>query len=271
MRVLADLNTRDAGHGHRSTHTDRYPGQPRPQEGPCPRRGNRRRRKRSVNRRARTVAYNAVACLEITRGEYTARCECSTTFRNTHEDVPPRAAYDDKVRALVLDHILKDGLSAECTLPSLEREFLLDLSKGFIYDELRDQVAQLDLATHRRKVLEHFSGTPCVDEPHLGRFTLLPATDPLSDLPVAFALVAANDQDHVRRFLGNLKTRGLVPGIVVTDGSNLVRKVFDTPPPPVEAIAMRLPATILAVPDQSRFAFTPRIWRSGARLPDCSA
>ena len=32
------------------------------------------------------------------------------------------------------------------------------------------------------------------------------------DLPVAFALVAANDQDHMRRFLQNLKTWGLSPG-----------------------------------------------------------
>ena len=77
------------------------------------------------------------------------------------------------------------------------------------------------MAAHRRKVLEHFSGTLCVDELHLGRFTLLLATDPLADLPVAFALVAANDQDHMRRFLRNLKTWGLNPEVVVTDGSNL--------------------------------------------------
>ena len=67
------------------------------------------------------------------------------------------------------------------------------------------------MAEHRRKVLEHFSGTLCVDELHLGRFTLLLATDPLRDLPVAFALVAANDQDHMRRFLKNLKNWGLTP------------------------------------------------------------
>jgi hypothetical protein len=140
--------------------------------------------------------------------------------------VLPRAAYDNKVRDLVLDRILKDGMSVERTLRSLEREFLLDLSSGFVYDALRDRVAQLDLATHRREVLKHFSGTLCVDELHLGRFTLLLATDPLSDLPVAFALVGANDQDHMRRFLGNLKTWGLVPGVVVTDGSNLYPSVL---------------------------------------------
>ena len=77
-----------------------------------------------------------------------------------------------------------------------------------------------------RTILEHFRGTLCVDELHLGRFTLLLATDPLSDLPVAFALVTANDQDHMRRFLQNLKTWGLNPHIVVTDGSNLYPAVL---------------------------------------------
>jgi hypothetical protein len=197
-----------------------------PKKAPCPNCGKRGRRKRTVTRRVRTVAYKAVAYLEITYGEYAARCDCSTTFRNTHEDVLPRAAYDNKVRDLVLDRILKDGMSVERTLQSLQREFLLELSSGFVYDVLHDRVAQLDLATHRRKVLEHFSGTLCVDELHLGRFTLLLATDPLSDLPVAFALVGANDQDHMRRFLKNLKTWGLVPTVVVTDGSNLYPSVL---------------------------------------------
>jgi Transposase len=86
---------------------------------------------------------------------------------------------------------------------------------------LRERAAQLDLAEHRRAVLEHFSGTLCVDEVHLGRFTLLLATDPLCDLPVAFGLVGANDHDHMRRFLQNLKTWGLWPRVVITDGSNL--------------------------------------------------
>ena len=197
-----------------------------PKKAPCPRCGKRGRRKRTVTRRVRTVAYKAVAYLEITSGEYAARCDCSTTFRNTHEGVLPRAAYDNKVRDLVLDRLLKDGMSVERTLQSLRREFLLDLSSGFVYDVLRDRVAQLDLATHRREVLDHFSGTLCVDELHLGRFTLLLATDPLSDLPVAFALVGANDQPHMRRFLGNLKTWGLAPEVVITDGSNLYPAVL---------------------------------------------
>jgi hypothetical protein len=197
-----------------------------PKKAPCPKCGKSGRRKRTFTRAVRTVAYKTVAVLEITRGEYQARCGCRKTFRNSPEGVLPRATYDNKVRDLVLDRVLKDGMSIERTLESLRREFLLDLSTGFVYDVLRDHARRLDMAEHRRTVLEHFSGTLCVDELHPGRFTLLLATDPLADLPVAFALVGANDQGHMRRFLGNLKNWGLAPEVVVTDGSNLYPTVL---------------------------------------------
>src|SRR5512144_425344 len=197
-----------------------------PKKAPCPTCGKHGRRKRTFTRTVRTVASKTVAFLEITCGEYGARCDCCTTFRNSPEGVLPRALYDNKVRDLVLDRILKDGMSIERTLESLSREFLLDLSTGFVYDVLYDHAKQLDMAAHRRTVLALFSGTLCVDELHLGRFTLLLATAPLSDLPVAFALVAANDQGHMRRFLGNLKNWGLDPEVVVTDGSNLYPTVL---------------------------------------------
>jgi transposase-like protein len=82
------------------------------------------------------------------------------------------------------------------------------------------------MAEYRCWALEQFSGTLCVDELHLGRYTLLLATDPLSDYPVAFALVNANDQDHMRRFLKNQKNWGFSPDVVVTDGSPLYPKVL---------------------------------------------
>jgi Transposase len=198
-----------------------------PKKAPCPKCGKPGRRKRILPpRRVRTVAYKAVAYLEITCGEYQARCDCCTTFRSTPDGVLPRAAYDNTVRDLVLGRIIEDGMSIERALRSLRREFLLELSTGFIYDVLRDRASQLDMAEHRRMVLEQFSGTLCVDEIHLGRFTLLLATDPIRDLPVAFALVGANDQDHMRRFLGNLKTWGLAPRTIITDGSNLYPAVL---------------------------------------------
>ena len=197
-----------------------------PKKAPCPTCGKAGRRKRTFTRRVRTVAYKAIAFLEMTVSEYQARCTCCTTFRTAPEGVLPRTRYDNKVRDLVLGRILDDGMNVERASASLRREFLLDLSTGFVYDVLRDRAAQLDMAEHRRTVLEHFSGTLCVDELHLGRFTLLLATDPLADLPVAFALVDRNDQDHMRRFLKNLKARGLNPTVVVTDGSSLYPAVL---------------------------------------------
>jgi len=192
-----------------------------PKRAPCPTCGRRGHRQRVFCRRVRTLAYHRVAWLEVTYAEYQARCRCRKYFRTWPLDVPPKADYDAAVRQAVLDRLLRDRLNVEQTKAALRRDFLLTLSDGFVYDCLRWQLARLDLAAHRQMVLQRFSGTLCVDELHLGSYTLVLATDPLADLPVGFALVGANDQDHMRRFLGNLARWGLRPAVVVSDGSNL--------------------------------------------------
>jgi Transposase len=192
-----------------------------PRRAPCPHCGRRGRRKRLLHRRLRSLAYQRVAWLEVTYAEYQARCRCCKFFRTWPLDVPPKADYDATVRQAVLDRLLRDRLNVEQTKAALQRDFLVAVSDGFVYDCLRWQLTRLDLAAHRQRVCEQFSGTLCVDELHLGRYTLLLATDPLADLPVGFALVGANDQDHMRRFLGNLARWGLQPQVVVSDGSSL--------------------------------------------------
>jgi transposase-like protein len=179
-----------------------------------------------LKRQIRSIAYHQVVYLDVTYGEYRSRCHCCSTFRTLPTGVEFKARYDNKVRQAVLDRILDDGMSVERVIQSMHRDFLLDLSDGFVYDCLRHQAERLDMAEHRRWVLGHFRGTLCVDELHLGRYSLLLATDPLNDLAVAFALVATNDQDHMRRFLKNLKTWGLAPEVVVTDGSDLYPAVL---------------------------------------------
>jgi transposase-like protein len=197
-----------------------------PKTHPCPECGKRGRRKRPFCRRIRSLAYRQEAWVEVHYAEYQARCGCCKYFRSWPLDVPPKADYDDQVRDAVLDRILQDGLNVERTLASMLRDFGLKLSQGFVYDCLRWRVGRLDLAEHRQMVLQKFSGTLCVDELHLGRFTLLLATDPMADMPVAFALVGRNDQAHMRRFLNNLKNWGLSPDVVVTDGSTLYPAVL---------------------------------------------
>jgi transposase-like protein len=196
---------------------------------PCPNCGKRGKRVKTHNRLVRTLAYKKLAWLEITYGEYQARCRCCKTFCNMPEGVLPKAKarYDNKVRQAVIDRLLEDGMNIESILRALRRDFLLELSVGFVYDCLHDMVRRTELAAHRQMVLERFSGTLCVDEIHLGKYVLLLATDPLSDMPVAFALVSKNDQDHMRRFLKNLQTYGLQPRVVVTDDSPLYPKVLE--------------------------------------------
>lgn len=209
-----------------SPHVRTIPVRCAPAKAPCPTCGKLGRRKATHHRSVRTLAYKRVVYLDVTYGEYRARCHCRKTFRTTPPGVEPKALYDNTVRQAVLDRILDDGMSVERVIASMRRDFYLDLSDGFVYDCLGWQARRLDLADHRRWVLDRFSGTLCVDELHLGRTTLLLATDPLQDLPVAFALVAKNDQDHMWRFLKNLKAWGLVPEVVVTDGSNLYPEVL---------------------------------------------
>ena len=94
-----------------------------PKNAPCPKCGKLGRRTRTLTRTVRTLAYKTVAFLELTYGEYHARCGCSTTFRNTPKGVLPKANYDNKVRELVLERIVEDGMSMQPILQSLQREF----------------------------------------------------------------------------------------------------------------------------------------------------
>jgi len=192
-----------------------------PKSFPCPRCGTPGRRKDTHTRPVRDIAYGEVVLIEVTVGEYRSACACCKTFRSHVEGIEPRAQYTNRVRDAVIDRLLDDGMSLHRLQQAMRRDFLLDLSDGFLYDCLDWKVRQTDMPGYRRWTLEHFSGTLCIDELHLGHRTLLLATDPIGDFPVAFALVRANDQDHMRRFLDNLRVHGFLPRVVVTDGSNL--------------------------------------------------
>ena len=198
----------------------------RPQCYPCPTCGRRGHRKRRLERYVRSLAYGAPLWLRVFYAEYTARCDCRKTFRSCPPNICPRADYDNLVRQAVLNRILDDGLNVERTRLAMKRDFLLDLSSGFIYDCLDWGLSQLGEAQQRRQALEHFSGFACIDELHLGKDTLLLATDPITDRILGWSLVRINDQAHMRRFVRTLAYWGFQPKVVVTDGSNLYPAVL---------------------------------------------
>jgi transposase len=193
-----------------------------PKRAPCPHCGKRGRRKGSPHQRiVRSIAYKAVLILHVTTAEYRATCDCCTTFRTQIEGIEPKAHYDNKVREAVLDRVLDDRMTVQQIQHAMQRDFFLDLSIGFLYDCLDWKIRQVDGAAYRQWTLAEFSGSLCIDEIHLGEHTLLLATDPLHDFPVAFALVSRNDQEHMGRFLRQLQAHGFMPEVVVTDGSSL--------------------------------------------------
>jgi transposase len=188
---------------------------------PCPSCGKRGRRKQIHTRRVRDIAYGEIVFLQVRVGEYRTTCSCCKTFRAAIEGVEPRAQYTNRVRNAVIDRLLDDNMNMERLGQALQRDFYLALSDGFLYDCLDWKIRQINLASYRQWTLANFSGILCIDEIYLGRRILLLATDPLGDFLVGFALVDANDQDHMHRFLINLKNWGFIPQIVVTDGSPL--------------------------------------------------
>jgi len=205
-----------------------------PKKAPCPHCGRLGQRKAFHERAVRSLAYHAILLVHLTTAEYRATCDCCTTFRTQIEGVPPKAHYDNQVREAVLDRVLDDRMSIRQIQHALRRDFYLDLSDGFLYDCLDWKIRQLNGAAYRRWTLAHFSGTLCIDELHLGTHTLLLATDPLGDFPVAFALVSANDQEHMGRFLRQLQVHGFQPRVVVTDGSPLYPTLLAEIWPPAE-------------------------------------
>jgi hypothetical protein len=179
------------------------------------------RRKQKLRRTVRGIAYQSILLVRVTTAEYHTCCSCCQTFRTRTPGIEAKAKYTNAVREAVLDRLLEDHMSVERTQAALARDFLLELSSGFIYDCLQWKVRQLNHADYRAWTLREFSGTLCIDEIHLGRYTLLLATDPLRDFPVAFALVGHNDDAHMARFLRQLRDHGFQPRVVITDGSTL--------------------------------------------------
>lgn len=174
----------------------------------------------------RSIAFQQELWREIHYGEYIAKCDCCKSFRTSPHDVQPKAKYDDKVRQAVIDRILIDKLNATTVQEAMRRDFLLELSTGYLYDCLEYAIKKFDGAAFRAQVLSEFSGVLCVDEIHLGHRVVLLASDPIADNPIACALVSSNDAAHMRRFLKNLKNHRFSPTTVITDRSPLYPKTM---------------------------------------------
>ena len=139
---------------------------------PCPTCGKHGHRRHRSHRFVRSLAYGHVVWLHVFYAEYRARCDCRKYYRSCPPDVCPKADYDNIVRQAVLNRILDDGLNVQRTLAAMKRDFLLELSSGFLYDCLEWGLARLRQGDQRRLSSKQFSGVLGVlgvDELHRGR------------------------------------------------------------------------------------------------------
>ena len=125
-----------------------------PKTCPCPHCGTLGTRKQKFTRRVRSIAFRCVLSLNITYAEYRAACGCCKTFRSSVPGVEAGCLYENRVRQAVLDRLIEDGLSVRRLIAAMKRDFLLELSEGFVYDGIRREVARLDCAGYRRWTLE---------------------------------------------------------------------------------------------------------------------
>ena len=183
-----------------------------------------------------------IVIIELTVGEYRADCSCCKTFRSQVDGIEPRAEYTNRVRDVVIDRLLEDGMSLNRLQPiaAPTRSSFLNLSDGFLYDCLDWKVRQPTWPGLSSMDPENFSGILCIDELHLGHRTLLLATDPLGDFPSRSPWCRATTKIKMRRFLLNLRNHGFLPEVVVTDGSNLYPNVLagkSGPPPGINSVS----------------------------------
>ena len=151
-----------------------------PRKTGCPKCGKLGRRKRIRTRMVRSLGYQEVVWLEIHYGEYVAKCDCCVSFHSHPLGVDLRARYDHKVRQAVIDRILKDKLNLSTIQASMQRDFLLKLSSGYIYEALEHAIRQFNGNEFRQQVLAS-SAAPCVSM----KSTSLLASDPVADNPIA--------------------------------------------------------------------------------------
>jgi transposase-like protein len=75
------------------------------------------------------------------------------------------------------------------------------------------------------QAVKGFSGALAVDEVYDGELCLFFATDPLNNRTVSFHLCRSGSSTEALKFLRHLESIGIVPKVLIVDGSNIYRFV----------------------------------------------
>ncbi|HEY3034988.1 MAG TPA: helix-turn-helix domain-containing protein [Streptosporangiaceae bacterium] len=134
------------------------------------------------------------------------------------------ASYTERVVRKAVQAVYEDGRAMRRVARRLARDLWVRPSEKMVRLWCQAHAAGLDCAgDYQPWVGESFSGVLGGDEVYQGQLALLLAVDPAGpagDRLVGYQLVHGSvDQASVAAFLGDLKTAGIVPDQVITDGA----------------------------------------------------
>lgn len=159
-------------------------------------------------------------------------CElCQHYFRAQPPFLRPGAVYTNRVVAKAVAAVYQDQMAFRRVISRLARDFWVQPSEKMVRLWCRAYSQTFDFETdYQPWVVREFSGILCVDEVYQDQLALLLAVDPAApegDRLVGYQLVnGAVEAGVVADFLNRLKTVGIEPEQVITDGSTLYPRVL---------------------------------------------
>ena len=109
------------------------------------------------------------------------------------------------------------------TIERMREDFCLKVSLGYVNNCFTWAHTQINMPEHKRWAKDNFSGVMCIDEVHDSGRVILYATDPLNDFTIHFAVNEVNDQEHMDKFLNEIKAMRIEAEVIITDGSPLYK------------------------------------------------
>jgi hypothetical protein len=122
---------------------------------------------------------------------------------------------------------IRDDKTTFTALPNrLARDFSITPSKSTCHRWFHERAGAIDFERdYEPKAVEGFSGALAVDEVYDGEFCLFFATDPLNKRPVSFHLCRSGNTEELMKFFTHLKQIGIIPEVLIVDGSVLYKSV----------------------------------------------
>jgi len=158
-------------------------------------------------------------------GVYESGCDCSEFFISESPLAPKGGWYTYAVREQTIKSLVRDHMPYSRVKERMREDFCLDISIGIMWEWFNKQAEQIHFFEEFEEwSAELFSGVLCIDEVYEGKWRIFMATDCIADIPIAFMVAEKADEEALEKFLTMVSERGIIPDVIITDGSPLYKE-----------------------------------------------